>query len=259
MIRLALYFALLFCTAHSAVGQSLSTHLGYALGLAPGEMGQQMDPLHGFNVEMTFAGKESRFAAGLGFTMGWYDSYRRDVEVSIDGQPAFDAPMVVQHHMANLSAVLRYDLIEAGPIVPFATFRPGWLFVGTRLEVRDPNRSANGEGPINLLEESLHRDNAFAAGAAFGARFDLAVIFQGLGRNMLFLEAEAGYMIGPEVSYAFSERENGARGPAVAGALNGFERKESEFHDIHIYRSTYSMLSFRVGFTFRLAPSRDEE
>lgn len=259
MIRQVIYLVLFLVSAHIAAGQSFSTHVGYTLGLPSGEMGQQMDPLHGFNIEMTFARKESRFAAGLGFQMGWYDSYRRDVEVSIDGQPVFDAPMVVQHHMANLSLLLRYDLIEAGPIIPFATLRPGWLFVGTRLEVRDPNRTGGAEGPINLFDETLHRDNAFTAGLGVGARFDIALLFRGLGKDMFFMEAEAGYLLGPEVAYAFSERENGARGPVAEGAQTNVDRIETEFHNIHRYRSTYSMLSFKVGFTFRLSPPREEE
>lgn len=255
-IVITLFFISGLLTA--AMGQTLQTNLGYALGLPTGDMGKQMDPLHGFHIEVTYGKKESRFSAGIGFQMGWYGRYRRDVEVSLDGLPVFDAPMVVQHHMAHLSAVLRYDLIEAGPIVPFAVFRPGWLFAGSRLEVRDPNRSGSAEGPINLFDETLHRDNAFAGGLGIGARVDLALLFGSLGKGHLFFEAEAGYQLGAELAYAFSEREGGSRGGAMEGEMADFDLIESDFHDLHRYRSVYSMISFRAGLTLRISPPRDE-
>lgn len=247
--------SMLVLLGHHPLGaQHIDLAPSYALGLPFGKMGDNVDPLHCFHFEVGYGLRDSRLSFGLAVQTGRYDHFREDLEVDFGDGP-FTAPVIVNHRLSTLMLTARYNLVEAGPIVPYLSARFGGAFFSSALQVRDPNQDAGAEGSINLYEDNLHRSNLISGGLGLGARLDLYPLFRRMGRERLYLDAEAYCNLGPSSRMAFSLRNEGER-EAQAGedgvAPLPYELKQTELHDLEIYESPLQLIQFRIGAIFRI-------
>ena len=240
-------------------GQDVEFGLGYSGGIALGAMSNSMDAQHGFHVEGLLNPTNNPWSYGLGFSQSWYDNFREDVEFTFSSGAVIEAPMVVNHRISSFSALLRYDFIEDGPVLPYATVCLHWVLGRSVLAVRDPDSRNTGEGPINLYEETMHADNSFGASLALGSRFDIGLIFPRLGKSQFYFRAEVLCLLGPEFEFAFSERLRSGRGqPEADPATSDFEIIEGDLHNLRLYREPLSLLFFKAGVSWRIPLGRDQ-
>lgn len=226
----------------------------YALGLPFGKMGKNVDPLHCLHFEVGYGFRDSRLSLGLAVQTGRYDRFREDLDVDFGDGP-FTAPVIVNHRLSTLMLTARYNLVEAGPIIPYLSARLGGAFFSSALQVRDPGQHAGAEGSINLYEETLHRSNLLSGGIGGGARVDLYPLFRRIGRERLYLDAEMYYNVGPSSRMAFSLRHDGVRAGQSAqpgDAPLPYELKQTDLHDLEIYETPLHLIQFRIGAIFRI-------
>lgn len=226
----------------------------YALGLPFGKMGDNVDPLHNFHFEVGYGFRDSRLSFGLALQTGRYDRFRENLEVDFGDGP-FTAPVIVNHRFTTLMLTARYNLVEAGPVIPYLSARLGGAFFSSALQVRDPGQDAGAEGSINLYEENLHRSNLISGGIGCGARFDLYPLFRRMGRERLYLDAEMYYNVGPSSRMAFSLRHDGVRAGQPSQPTDAplpYELKQTDLHDLEIYETPLHLIQFRIGAVFRI-------
>jgi hypothetical protein len=234
-----------------AHAQYAGAGISYLYGMPFGKMAESMDPIHGVQLKLNYGFKHSRIEAGLSFSTGRYDRFSEDVDFVFPDGSSITAPMIVSHNLSAIGLSAQYRLVEAGPLQPFLIAGINLAISHTRLQVRDPDRNATGEGPLNLYDEGLHRDLVPTGSLGAGLRADVGQLFRALSRDQLFAEATLLYSAGPAFEHAYSPDESSARAAGSSDPGSGnFEITQGELHSLHIYESSFSMLSFSLGLSW---------
>jgi len=227
-------------------------------------MGRYIQGAHGIIMQGLYQLPNSRIALGANIGLNTYGCQSTRQTYTFSDGSSTETDVEVSNNFFNLNLVGRADLLGSGPVIPYLMGQAGYNLYYTSLYIADPN---DADGCRPLENKTLMKDGALSLTGGAGVRWDLGTVFKNAGMNRFYVDFSANYTGGGRVRFMNVNipaapdpvaHQHPTPGndvvPYSAQFINPNNRVVHEHHVGDVYASTIQMLSFRLGFAFRVGP-----
>ena len=228
---------------------------GYSMAIPRGKMNEYINLAHSLTVQgnyrMPFA-KQLWAGAQLGY--GVYATKAERQTYSFSNGSVTETNVNFSSNIFNGHAVIGYDFIKTGKIVPYITAKAGISNFFTRVYIEDPH---DPDGCRPLENKNLFGDVTFSGGAGIGARLDGEKMFKSR-RNNWAIDISVNYLTGGTLDYLNVRHLHNdvpttdVKKEFLVKFVNVSTNEIHEHRVAEVYTSKLKQLDIRVGFTFLL-------
>lgn len=234
----------------------------YDFAKPDGLMGANINRSHGFSLEGLYQIPKTRLSVGLNLGVSMYGYEEKRDNYMMDNGESFPVEVQIENCYAITNAVLRYDFLpETKLINPYVTFSAGLSYFWTDLIIEDPNaRHSFDDCPSPIDSDVLLSDITYNTTFGLGTQIEMSRIFPNLRENALFLDLQASYMLGGEVTYMSLDApeitttaQTRNRGEDINVTYVNQDNPEI-VHDYHVgdaFTTNLQMVRFRFGFIYK--------
>ncbi len=252
-------FALALVIIGCANAQKWSNTFGmdYGFTLPTGGMKPYIKYGNGFNLSFLSEAPSKRIATGLEFNYINYGHSKTEQEYTFDDGTVAPMNVIVNNSVFNLMAMTRLYLVVDGPVRPYATFRAGYTWFGTRLNIVDPDDTDSCE-PVE--SNRLSHDGTFAYSAGGGVRIDAAWIFKKIEKGYVYIDISSNILQGGRVNYMNEDAPDpkshsmSTRAKEVQAQFINKQTQVVHSHHVgYMYNSFVQMMDFRLGVSAKIS------
>lgn len=254
MKRILLLLSVLL--ASQIVFSQFAINGSYSMAIPRGKMNDYINLTHSFSGQGVYhlpALKQAWVGAQLG--LGLY-AHKRERQTYQFGNGSTTVTNVnFSSNVFNGHAVIGYDLLKEGKVVPYLTARAGITNFFTRIYIEDPH-DIDGCRPLD--SKNVFSDATFSAGAGIGFKLDGQKLFKSRG-NKWALDISVNYLAGGVLNYInVRHLQNDAPvndNPKQEFMVKFINISTNEIHEhkvAEVYTSKLKQLDIRAGVTYRL-------
>lgn len=246
-------FTLLLISFVIAAHAQVQMGFHYVFSDPQGTLGQNIQPVHNFDMSGTFRLKANpQFYLGGELAFGSYaHTTQQQTLISPEDGSATQTDVDFSSNVHNYHAILGYDLTRGTMVIPYVTMKTGLSRFNTNISIADPN---DDDSCHPLEQESVFNDVAFSAGAGVGLKLDASSIFRKPCKGSWWFDFSVNYLWGTSLDYINVKYLS----PDEPGPNNFTRGVDAEFvhinsHHTHehqiaqVYTSGIRLLDYKIG------------
>lgn len=233
--------------------------MGYVYSDPMNAMGLDIDRSHGLRLSIAYQIPHSKFEflTEANFSLYGNETFNRDF--SIDGETFANMEMNVVNLMTTYNLSGRYYLLSNNASVePYVQIHAGVSVFNTRLTIDDPREEYTSDCPKPLVSDLLTRDATFVSGVGLGSRIHLTKKEDRTLKGSIFLDVQASYLAGGNVSYMVvdepgklsAQNQSGRDEISLEFASEAQPEVIHEYHTGYLYTNPMQMMNFNITLGF---------
>lgn len=226
---------------------------GYSMALPQGKMNDYINLTHSGFVRGIYRlpGNKSLWI-GADLSLGSYAQKTERQTYQFTNGATTETNVRFSSNVFNGHAVVGYDLIKQGSIIPYITAKAGLSNFYTSIYIEDPH-DADGCKPLD--NKNVYGDVTFSGGAGAGVRLDGKGIFKSHSNNWA-IDLSVNYLKGGTLDYLnvrHLQDNSTSSGKEFSVKFVNVTTNEIHEHKVaEVYTSKLSQVDIRIGFVFKL-------
>lgn len=225
---------------------------GYSMSIPRGKMNDYINLTHSISLRGIYRiPVNTKVWVGADLSVGTYAQKTEQQTYEFTDGTTTTTNVRFSSNAFNGHAVMGYDLLNDGKIIPYITAKAGFSNYYSSIYIENPN---DADGCHPLQNKNVFGDATFSYGAGAGVRLDGKQLFKSRSDNWA-IDFSVNYLTGGTLDYLnvrHIQDNTGSGKDFMVKFVNVTTQQIHEHKVSEVYTSKLNQLDLRVGFVYRL-------